>query len=155
MDGQIPPGLRTAHEQVREEITKADGKATTLLSLVGATLAGVIALAARPAPVAAMLLLWVSAVPIGVSVVLLLLAIRPRLNDTPPPGTWLAAALVGPATLVESYEDGEAARDVAQDVCVLARIARSKYVRIRSAVTLLIVGLGVLAGSLVVAVVAR
>lgn len=153
MDGEFPHGLRTAHEQVREEITKADGKATTLLSLVGAALAGVIALAARPMPAAALALLWVSALPIGASVVLLLLAIRPRLNRTPPPGTWLFAALVGPATLLESYENGEAPRDTAQDVCVLARIARGKYVRIRCAVTMLIAGLSVLAGSLMLSAV--
>jgi hypothetical protein len=39
--------IQRAHEQARDELRRADTKATTLLSLVGAALAGVVALTTR------------------------------------------------------------------------------------------------------------
>lgn len=149
----LPYGLQTAHDQARHEIERADAKAAVLLTLVGLVLAGVVALAARPAGPAAVVL-WCSAAPITASVLLLLLAVRPRLTRSPAPGTWLWAARVGPTTLVESSVDGEGAPWAAAcDVCLLARIAHAKYVRIRVAVDLLIGGLVVLGAALVIAVV--
>jgi hypothetical protein len=73
----IPTGLLAARHQVRDELRRADSKATTLLSLVGATLAGIIALTGRSLPPVATLALWTSALPIGLSVLLLLAAIHP------------------------------------------------------------------------------
>ncbi len=142
-----PARLNAAHEQVRDELRRADTKATTLLSLVGAAMAGVIALAGREVTGAGAVLLWVSLAPIFASVVVLLTAVRPRLRRLPVPGTWLHAAKVGPATLLETYQSDQI-MTTADDVCVLARIARAKYQRITVAVTLLLVGLTTLLVSL-------
>jgi hypothetical protein len=151
----VPHSLAVAHGQVREEIQRADAKATTLLSLVGAALAGVIALSTRTVPVPAAVALWCSVAPILSSVLVLLSAIRPRLNTDPVAGTWLHAAQVGASALLESYQDdGESTVSAAHDVCVLARIARAKYVRIQHAVALLVVGLAALTVALVLSVVA-
>jgi hypothetical protein len=37
----VPAGLLAARDHVRDELCRADSKATTLLSLVGAALAGI------------------------------------------------------------------------------------------------------------------
>jgi pycsar effector protein len=155
MAGQsIPAGLVAAHEQVRDELRRADGKATTLLSLVGAVLAGVVALSGRHLPDAAMVALWASAVPFATSVIHLLLVIRPRCSRDPVPGSWLYAATHGPASLLESY-GGDEPMTMALHVCRLAAAARVKYRRIAHALTFLTVGLGVLGVALVLSVVAR
>jgi hypothetical protein len=151
----VPHGLSVAHSQAREEIARADTKATTLLSLVGAALAGVVALTTRSVPVPAAVALWCSVAPILASVLVLLSAIRPRLNAYPVVGTWLHAAQVGASALLESYQDDrESTVSAAHDVCVLARIARAKYVRIQHAVSLLVGGLAALVVALVLSVVA-
>ncbi|SDD68484.1 Pycsar system effector family protein [Actinokineospora iranica] len=149
--------LAVTHEQARDELRRADAKATTLLSLVGAALAGVIALSGRSLPIAASVTLWVSAAPILVSVLLLLSAIRPRLGPTEPaPGTWLYAAAFGPSALLKSLADeNESAMSRAVHACELGVIAQAKYDRIRRAVGLLVLGLGVLVLALVLSVVAR
>lgn len=151
-DVAIPARLAATHEQVRDEVKRADAKATTLLSLVGVALAGVIALTGRPMPMAASVSLWVAAVAIAASVLVLLSAIRPRFSQYPAPGTWLYAAGTGPATLMQSYQDTDDALVTAQDVCELARIAKVKYRSIGQAVLLLTAGLCVLAVALIVAV---
>jgi hypothetical protein len=151
----VPHSLSVAHHQVRDEIARADAKATTLLSLVGAALAGVVALTTRSVPVPAAVALWCSVVPILASVLVLLSAIRPRLNAHPVVSTWLHAAEVGASALLKSYQDeGESTASVAHDVCVLARIARAKYIRIQHAVSLLVLGLAALVMALVLSVVA-
>jgi hypothetical protein len=149
----FPSWLSVAHEQVRDELRRADAKATTLLSLVGAAMAGVIALANRDMTGAGVVLLWTSLVPIFASVVLLLVAIRPRLNPHPVPGTWQYAARVGPVTLLETCQDAES-MTTADHVCVLARIARAKYQRIAVAIALLLGGLATLMVSLLAMAVA-
>lgn len=148
----VPGRMAVTHEQVRDEVKRADTKATTLLSLVGATLAGVIALTGRSLPHAAAVALWAAAAPIAASVLVLLAAIRPRFSRNPALGTWLYATLVGPSTLVESYQDSDDALATAQDVCEVARIARVKYRFIARAVDLLYAGLAVLAVALVLTV---
>jgi hypothetical protein len=151
----VPHSLSVAHGQVRDEIARADAKASTLLSLVGAALAGVVALTTRSVPVPATVALWCSVAPILASVLVLLSAIRPRLNTDPVVGTWLHAAGVGASALLESYQDeGESTVSAAHDVCVLARIARGKYVRTQHAVSLLVLGLAALVVALVLSVVA-
>lgn len=147
----LPDGLVATGERAMDELRRADGKATTLLSLVGAAFAGVIALTGRHLPAVAEVILWGAAVPMLSAVVLLLSAIRPRLNPDPMPGSWLYAAQVGPASLLESYDAASAPTSTATDVCTLARIARCKYRRIGHAVTLLVIGLGLLAVALTVA----
>jgi pycsar effector protein len=149
MTTTLPDGLSIARDQVLDELRRADTKATTLLSLVGAAMAGVIALANQHLAVVAAVLLWVSLAPIFASVVLLLLAIRPRLNRNPVPGSWLYAAHVEPDTLMAAYGDDHPTV-VAGEVCILARVARTKYLRIRTALVLLLTGLVALVVSLIV-----
>jgi hypothetical protein len=149
MSTGMPIGLVAAREQVADELRRADTKATTLLSLVGAAMAGVIALANRGMTGAGAVLLWASLVPIFASVVLLLVAIRPRLTRHPAPGSWLYAARVGPATLLDTYGDGDSI-STADDVCTLARIAQAKYRRVSVAVVLLLTGLATLVVALLV-----
>jgi hypothetical protein len=154
----IPPAptrLSTTHAQVRTEIQRADTKAATLLALVGATLAGVIALTGRPVPGPALAALWLAAVPITASVLVLLATVQPRVSSSrrpAVPGTWLHAAQVGPATLLEAYHRTHDDLTLAQDVCVLARLAWAKYRQIQAAVVLLVCGLSTLAVALVLAV---
>jgi hypothetical protein len=147
----IPTGLLAARDQVRDELRRADSKATTLLSLVGATLAGIIALTGRSLPPVATIALWTSALPIGLSVLLLLAAIRPNLNGAAP-GSWLHTLTSEPYELLKYYKTAHPV-DVVHDVRSLARIACRKFVRIRRAVTLLVLGLVVLAVALVASVV--
>lgn len=139
----IPDGL----DAVLDALRRADTKATTLLSLVGAAMAGVIALANRDITGEDAVLLWTSLVPIFTSVVLLLTAIRPRINRHPVPGSWLYAARVGPATLLETYGEADSML-TADEVCILARIAQAKFRRVALAVALLLVGLATLMVSL-------
>jgi hypothetical protein len=154
----LPEGLRSVRDQAMDELRRADTKATTLLSLVGATGAGVIALSNRAVPPVAAVLLWTAMLPIGASVVLLLAAIRPRLSQCMAPGTWLWAAQVGPATLLASSDpnidtDDAAVTAAASEVCTVARIAQTKFRRIGHAVTLPGCGLALLAVSLLLAAV--
>lgn len=150
MAAGLPAGLCAARDEVADALRRADAKATTLLSLVGAALAGVIALANnRDMSGAGAALLWVSLLPVFSSVVVLLVAIRPRLNRDPVPGSWLYAAQVGPSTLLETYDTGGVTH-TADEVCIVARIARAKYRRIQVAVVLLLAGLGSLVVSLLV-----
>ncbi len=152
----LPEGLVSAREQVRDELRRADTKATTLLTLVGAVLAGVIALAGRPMPGVAAVALWSAAAPILAAVFVLLSAIRPRLGGAAV-GSWLYAAEHGPHRLLAAYSDNDTASAVvtATDVCALAVIARAKYRRVRAAVTLLVIGIGLLVVALVLGQVAR
>jgi hypothetical protein len=145
------PRVVQAHEQARDELRRADTKATTLLSVVGAALAGVVALTTRqqisPAAVVA---LWAAAVPIFGAVLVLLAAIRPRLGQFPTPGTWLDAVFHGPAVLLET--PSAAAAVLAEDVVLLGGIAVDKYQRVGRSVSLLFVGLSVLGVALVLSV---
>ena len=147
----IPTGLLAARDQVRDELRRADSKATALLSLVGATLAGIIALTGRSLPPIATVALWTSALPIGLSVLLLLAAIRPNLNGAAP-GSWLHSLTCEPFELLKYYKAAHPV-DVVYDVRGLAQIACRKFICIRRAVNLLVLGLVVLAVALVTAMV--
>jgi hypothetical protein len=136
----IPQHLKDAHEQARDEIRRADTKAQILLSLVGAALAGVIALSTRAASAPASVALWLAAAPIFTAVLVLLSALRARLNNVPVPGTWLDAARNGPAALLHADVTASAGR-VADDTAALGRIAVGKYARTNTAIRLLTIGL--------------
>lgn len=151
----LDTGLGVTREQVADELRRADAKAGTLLSLVGIALAGVVALATREgvSGVGAVLL-WLSLGQVFACVVLLLVAILPRLDRHPVPGSWLYAAQVGPSTLLNAYSD-DAPRAVrrADDLCVVARIARTKYRQVRAAVVLLLTGVSTVVTALMAAAV--
>ena len=139
-EGQVPAHIRDAHDQARDELRRADTKAQILLSLVGAALAGVIALTTRAVSIPTAAALWLAAVPIFAAVLMLLSALRPRLPKDPIPGTWLDAAVNGPAVLLDA-EGVESAARVADDAARLGRIALCKYRRTATAVRLLKAGL--------------
>ncbi|GAB3479594.1 Pycsar system effector family protein [Amycolatopsis cihanbeyliensis] len=149
----FPSRLEMAHEQARDELRRADTKATTLLSLVGVALAGLIALTTREVSVAAIVALWAAVLPVAVAVLLLLSAVRPRLSQYPPPGTWLHAAYEGPTALLEATSEAAQAQ-VAEHVCQLGSVAVEKYRRVSRAISALTCGLSVLLAALVLAVVA-
>lgn len=137
---EIPRHIKDAHEQARDELRRADTKAQILLSLVGAALAGVIALTTRTVSVPTAVALWVAAVPIFAAVLMLLSALRARLPEDPIPGTWLDAAVNGPAALLNATSADSVVR-VANDTAGLGRIAVCKYRRTNTAVRLLKAGL--------------
>lgn len=142
-------GMVDAGMDSQDALRRADSKAATLLQLVGAALAGVVALVASKPSDAAVVLLWLALVPILVSVLLLLATILPRLNRDPVPGSWLHAAQVGPGTLLDSYRHGNPT-SAAMHVCVVARMARRKYQYLQVAVLLLVVGMLLLVAALAV-----
>ncbi|WP_233225782.1 Pycsar system effector family protein [Amycolatopsis sp. CA-126428] len=138
--GEVPPHIKGAHEHARDELRRADTKAQILLSLVGAALAGVVALTTRAVSIPTAAALWLAAVPIFAAVLLLLSALRPRLTEDPIPGTWMDAALNGPAALLHA-DVTESADRIADDTARLGRIALCKYRRTATAVRLLKAGL--------------
>ncbi|QWF80450.1 Pycsar system effector family protein [Amycolatopsis sp. CA-230715] len=148
---ELPFRVTFAHEQAQDELRRADTKATTLLGLVGVGFAGVIALTSRAVSVPAAVAFWFAAVPVLAAVLFLLGAIRPRIGQYPPPGTWLHATYHGPAALLEANSPA-VAEALADHVCVLGRVAVEKYARIRRSVSLLFVGVGVLAVGLALSV---
>lgn len=147
-----PPVVLRAHGQVREELRRVDTKATTLLSVVGVALAGVVALGKSGMPVPALAALWFAALPIFGAVLVLLATIRPKLSQFPTPGTWLDATLHGPQALLDA--GSYAAEYAAHDVWALGQVAVDKHTRVKHAVNLLIVGGAALAVALVLSVLA-
>lgn len=130
--------------QVRDELRRADAKATALVSLVGALFAGEIALTSSGLVPAAQWLMWLASTPIAGSVVLLLVTIRPYLGKGEP-GSFLHAARSTPAEMVELAADRDTTPErLALTWVTVSQIARRKYQRIRAAVQLLLVGIGVL-----------
>ncbi|MFE0027081.1 Pycsar system effector family protein [Amycolatopsis sp. NPDC059021] len=150
-DVALLPQVHRAHEQARDELRRADAKVSTLLTLVGAALAGVVALTTRHVSPVAMFGLWLAAAPVFASVLVLLGAIRPRLSQFPPAGSWLDAAYNGPAVLLEATSVPVSAQ-LAEHTAVIGEIAVRRYRRVSVAVQLLVVGLSVLAAALVLAV---
>jgi Family of unknown function (DUF5706) len=152
-----PVLLVVVHEQARDELRRVDTKATVLLSLVGVALVAVVALAGRPLPPVAAVVLWCAAVPAFAAAVLLLLAaVRPRVGRRvrPVPGTWLHAAVAAdPADLLAACTRATAPVALAREVCNQAALAVGKYRRIGQAVTLVAVGLGLVLVALLLAAV--
>ncbi|MFY4719055.1 Pycsar system effector family protein [Streptomyces sp. LaBMicrA B280] len=135
--GEAGPHVDTAIALLRGEVGRSDGKAALLLALTGAALAALVSLGASghiPSP--ALAVGAVGAVALLAATVVLLLAVRPQLRDTGWP-QW------------SSLTDEELLRELAAGqqltlVKVLAASARTKYVRIRLAVDLVLSGLGFL-----------
>ncbi|PXY17302.1 hypothetical protein BAY59_36560 [Prauserella coralliicola] len=123
------------------------------MSVVALALAGVIALTKSSVAPAALVALWLAAVPVFAAVLVLLAAIRPRLSQFPTPGTWLYATEHGPSSLLETSSPA-ATEAFATDVCLLGGIAVDKHRRIGRAVSLLVVGVSVLPVALVLSVLA-
>jgi hypothetical protein len=120
--------VRAMHDQVRDELRRADSKATTLLSLVGIAAAGIVALATSKLTLVAAVALGTAALPFIVAVLVLLSTIRPRLGRNAgkdaTPGTWLYAVHNGPAALLGGSE--RTPQTLAADVVLLGRLVVRK-----------------------------
>ena len=146
--------LQAEVDQVHAELGRADEKAATLLGLFGAVLAGVVALVTTvDLPGAAVVALLIAAVPISASVVLLIDALRPRLNFAARDGFIFYAQLAGRPTSVLKALSGDPVELHATRLTVLSEIAVTKYLRISRAVRLLVIGLAVLALAVLLTVV--
>jgi len=126
--------LDRAHAEVRAEIARVDTKAGLLLALEGAAAAGLwTAATVRPLPAPAVALLAVSGAFVVAAVVVLLLAVRPRLDS--PGGVRHGFPLWATLTPVELGEH-LAEQDLAADIAGLARLATAKFGRLQHAVDL-------------------
>ncbi|MDP9850313.1 Pycsar system effector family protein [Streptosporangium lutulentum] len=135
---------------VRAELARIDAKAALLLSWAGGAFAVVAALgitgsANRPA--AAMVGLWGAAALLATAVVVLLVAVRPRIPRTGGTGFIAHARADNGLALLAQLNLAEADRlaEVAAEVQLLSQIAVAKYATLRVAVDLLIAALVVLA----------
>ncbi|WP_433267263.1 Pycsar system effector family protein [Actinosynnema sp. CS-041913] len=148
--------VELAHADAAAQIVRADTKAAGLLPLFGGALAGVVALATRPLPSAAGLVLWGAAVPALVAVLLLLLVLRPRFGPGDDFGfSFLARFADEPAGLLDTLAGQPAGAEVqAADAVRLAVIAATKFRRVRGAVDCLLLSLLLVAAALAVTAVA-
>lgn len=148
---QVLARIGQAQADVADQLRRADTKAASLLPLFSGFLAGVVALTTRGLPTLAEVILWLSAVPMAVSVVLLLSAVRPRFSKGARYGfPHFASYVARPSELLDQLESETPATAMAVDVCRLSVIAQAKYVDVRRAVDLLLVGLLLLGIALVV-----
>lgn len=92
--GQIGDLLNT---ELTDHANRSDAKASTLLGLFGVLAAAVVAVASKAGlPVAATVVLWVSAIPMIAALVVLLLAVRPVISGAPfeQYAAWTTAVIV-------------------------------------------------------------
>jgi xanthine/uracil permease len=137
---------------VRTELTRLDGKCSTLAGLSGAALVFVAARVAGHGPMLAKVPLVVSGVALAAAaVVLLATVLRPRFGPT---GFNRYAVMTATQirTLLESSA-GDEDTDRARDLNILSGIARTKNRRLRMAVDLIItavvlIALGMCIGAL-------
>ena len=140
---------------VNDQLRRADAKAASLLPMFSGFLAGVVALSTRPMPTAAVVLLWLSAVPIALAVLALLNVVRPRFSDRDSFGFPRLVTFTGrPSELLDTLTEDASPTVQAVALSGCAAIVRTKYRRVRLAVDLLTIGLVLLAMSLAVAAVA-
>jgi hypothetical protein len=169
----VPEEVVLARGQALDEIRRADTKAAMLLTLTTAVLAGLVAVSGHGPrgawPVVTLTVLVVAL--LAAAVVVLLAALRPRMpHRDPVAGTWLHAAAVDAAGLLDGVDDtaadweaalqgepgGQAkALRIAEDTCRVAVLARLKLHRIGTAVRLIEVALAVLAAPVAVVVILR
>lgn len=134
----------TAVATLRTELGRIDSKASLLLALTGAALAGLLSAAGNAdLPAAAVVVGSVGAVAMLTATVLLLLAVRPSLAGTGWP-CW-------PGMPDEQLRAELAAGQRVDEAKVLATAAARKFRRIRAAIDCVLVGLGFLAFAAVLA----
>ncbi|MFJ2561350.1 MULTISPECIES: Pycsar system effector family protein [unclassified Streptomyces] len=128
----------TAVATLRAELGRSDSKASLLLALTGATLAGLVSAAGNThLPTASLVTGSFGAVAMLTATVLLLLSVRPTLSGTGWP-RW-------PAMPDEQLRAQLAAGQQIDEAKVLAAAAARKFRRIRAAIDCALVGLGFLA----------
>lgn len=147
--------VESAFADVAAQIGQANGKATGLLPLFGGAVVGVVALAARPMPVVAQLLLGLAAVCALAAVLALLSVVRPQFTARDENGfPFLARFVDRPSALLEALQERPSEVVMATYTVRLAQIVRSKYVRVRTAVDLIMMALLLVAVALTVLAVA-
>lgn len=142
-----------AKASVLTELQRGDTKASYLLGLFGAVLAGVIHLLRSGVSTPAAVLLFLAALPTAAAVVLLLVVLLPRVVvGTGRAGfTRFAAFLRDPEALVDDFDRSQRADDEAHHLAVLSTLAITKYQRIAAAIYCLLTGLGITALALIAA----
>lgn len=150
---QLTTRVTDAKAGVLTELQRGDTKATSLLGLFGAVLAGVIALMRSGVSTAAVVLLFLAAIPTAAAVVLLLWVLRPNLNGGNARSGFLrwAAFLRDPAALADDFDRPRRAHDEAQHLAVLSVLAITKYQRIAVAIYCLLTGLALTTLALIAA----
>ncbi|HEX5402537.1 MAG TPA: Pycsar system effector family protein [Pseudonocardiaceae bacterium] len=133
--------LHTARQETETQIGRADTKATSLLGLFGAALAGALALAHTVTGAGGVLIAG-AIVSLTGAVVALLLVVRARPGGEYGPARWALfhahpAALVEDLTLPARHDVPRQAARLAE----LSALAMAKYRAINAAVVLLLAGL--------------
>ncbi|MEU7528966.1 Pycsar system effector family protein [Saccharothrix sp. NPDC042600] len=147
--------IEAAFADVVAQIGQANGKAAALLPLFGGAVVGVVALAARPMPVAAQLLLGLAAGFALGAVLLLLWVVRPQFTAHDENGFPFVMRFADrPSALLAALEDRPGEVAMATHAVRLAQIVRRKYVRVRVAVDLIVMALLLVAVALTVMAVA-
>ncbi|NKE63714.1 hypothetical protein FXN61_46185 [Lentzea sp. PSKA42] len=138
--------LKAAENEVRDELRRTDTKATGLLGLFGAALAGVLALIASHPGTLATVLLHLAALPIAAAIVLLLAVLRPMFLGATGHGFYRWAQFrTNPAELLADLTGPDVLVARAEMLAALSAAVVAKYRRIRIAVHLLLAGLALLA----------
>lgn len=131
-------GAADAAAMLRAELARADSKASLLLALTGAALAGTGSAAPQLAlPAAAVATGAAGITALAVATVLLLLTVRPSLDGT----GWPMWHRLARAELQARFDAGTGTDEVE----VLQAAARRKFRRLRTAVDSVLVGVGSLA----------
>jgi hypothetical protein len=134
----------TAVATLRAELGRSDSKASLLLALTGASLAGLVSAAGNThLPTTAVVVGSFGAVALLTATVILLLAVRPTLSGTGWP-RW-------PGMPDEQLHAQLAAGQQIDEAKVLATVAARKFRRIRAAINFVLAGLGFLALAAVLA----
>lgn len=136
---QMSADLTKPAMEIRAELVRVDSKASTLLAVTGVALSVGLAVLGRgrlshPATVTA----WIATAAMGLAVGLLALAVRPRLrlaNTTA--GGFLRYVKATPQQLLND----ELVTETPEQVIGLARLTHAKYLLVRGAVDLILVGL--------------
>ncbi|WP_309110269.1 Pycsar system effector family protein [Saccharothrix sp.] len=150
-----PQSVESAFADVAAQIGQANGKATGLLPLFGGAVVGVVALAARPMPLVAQVLLALAGACTLAAVLALLSVVRPQFTPRDDNGFPFAARFADrPSALLEALQERPGDVAMATYTVRLAQIVRSKYVRVRTAVDLIVVALLLVAVALTVMAVA-
>lgn len=135
-------------EEARAELSRADTKAGTLLTLVTGALAGLLAFAqSTRIPTAANALLWLSAAAAASAAVLLLLVIRPWLGDS--------AGILGDHAELLDLEPADLTVWHRRRLVAMSGAALAKHRSIRRCVHLLLGSLALLMLAVVITAAAR
>ncbi|MCP2242726.1 Pycsar system effector family protein [Lentzea aerocolonigenes] len=137
--------VKAADLEVRDELRRTDTKAIGMLGLFSVALAALLALIAAHPSTFATVLLRLAALPVAVSIVLLLSVIRPGIVHNSPHGFPRWAIFRGqPAALLDDLTAPDALNGRLEVLAALSASLLTKYRRIRAAVHLLATGFALL-----------